>query len=71
MIYVCRQRGALGVATTVVEATDVTELATKRPELEPLAAFCTQEEVNRFARDMWGDRIWRQEYERGILQSKR
>lgn len=71
MIYVCRQRGALGVATTAVLATDFDEFVSKYPELEPLGACQNEAELQRCSLGISMDRLARQEYERGILQSKR
>jgi hypothetical protein len=71
MIYVCRKRNAQGIATEAVFAKDFDEFVVKYPELEPLAACQNEEETRRYGLGISMDKLARQEYERGILHSKR
>jgi len=71
MIYVCRKRAAQGIATEAVFAKDFDEFVEKYPGLEPLAACQNEMEVSRYGISISMDKLARQEYERGILSSKR
>ena len=71
MIYVCRKRNAQGIATEAVFAKDFDEFIVKYPELEPLAACRNEAETRQHGLAISMDKLARQEYERGILSSKR
>lgn len=67
MIYFCRRRGALGIATEVLHADDVDLLHLYHPDMEPLAAFKEPAEAQRYATGLSMDVIARREFERSIL----
>jgi hypothetical protein len=71
MIYVCRKRGALGIATEAVSARNFDEFILKYPELELLATCQNEMETRRYALGISFYKLTRQEYERSILHSGR
>jgi hypothetical protein len=71
MIYICRKRSALGVATEAVDAKDFDEFVSKYPELEPLGACQNELELRRYGLNLSMDKLAREQYERSILHTGR
>lgn len=67
MIYMCRRRGALGVATEALHADDVDMLRLYHPDMEPLAGFVEVADAQKYLLGLRLDVIARREFERSIL----
>lgn len=67
MIYMCRRRGALGVATEALHADDMDLLRLYHPDMEPLAGFAKVGDAQRYMIQLKLDEITRKTMDRQIL----
>lgn len=71
MIYMCRRRGALGVATEALHADDVDLLRLYHPDMEPLAGFVEVAAAQKYLLQLRMDELTRKVMDRQILSRTR